>query len=63
MARGGGGEPAEPASGEGDLIGDLLGGGGSSFSTILWIFIGLAVLLLLVGGGMELMRWMNSRGD
>ena len=58
----GGGGPAEP-SGGGDLISELLSGGGSSFSTILWIFIGLAVLLLLVGGGMELMRWLNSRGD
>lgn len=55
---GGGAEPAGD-----DLIGDLLSGGGGSFSTILWIFIGLAVLLLLVGGGMELMRWLNSRGD
>ena len=47
--------------GEGDLLGVLMGGGG--FSTILWIFIGLAVLLLVVGGAMELMRWLNSRGD
>ncbi len=45
----------------GDLFGQLLGGGG--FSTILWIFIGLAVILLVVGGAMELMRWLNSRAD
>jgi len=51
---GGGGE-TEP---QGFLDG-LLGGGG--ITTVLWIFIILAALLLFIGGGMELVRWMNSR--
>jgi CSLREA domain-containing protein len=48
--------------GEGGLFDDLLSGGGG-FTTILWIFIGLAVLLLVVGGAMELIRWLGSRGE
>ncbi len=51
-------ETLAPAAG-GDTGGGLLGG--SNFSVILYIFIGLSVLLLLIGGGMELIRWMNSR--
>jgi CSLREA domain-containing protein len=37
--------------------------GGSGLSIFLWIFIGLALLFLLAGGAMELMRWLNSRKD
>ena len=46
-------------AGEGGLAGLL--GGDSQLTWILYIFIGLAVLLLVIGGGMELMRWMNTR--
>ncbi len=37
------------------------GGGRSNLSFLLWVFIGLAVLFLLAGGAMELIRWLNSR--
>jgi CSLREA domain-containing protein len=64
--------PLPSATIEGDGAADGSGGGGtepqpagiggdSGLNLILYIFIGLAALLLLVGGGMELMRWMNSR--
>ncbi|MCB2178731.1 right-handed parallel beta-helix repeat-containing protein [bacterium] len=57
---GGGGDVDGSGGGEdGGVVAQLFGGG--SFTTILWIFIGLAVILLMVGGAMELMRWMNSR--
>lgn len=53
-------EEAISGAGGGD---DQTDGGGSNNSTILFICIGLAVLLLLAGGVMELMRWMNSREE
>jgi len=43
----------------------LLGGdiAGFPISTILYLCIGAAVLLLLAGGGVELVRWLNSRRE
>jgi CSLREA domain-containing protein len=55
----GGGGDGTGGGDVGGVIQDLFGGG--NFTTILWIFIGLAVLLLLAGGAMELVRWLNSR--
>ena len=45
--------------------GTLLGGdiAGFPISTILYLCIGAAVLLLLAGGGVELVRWLNSRRE
>lgn len=59
---GGGGQVTDTPTLESGTASDLTGGGGdNNLMWILIIFIGLAVLLLIIGGGMELMRWMNSR--
>ena len=60
---GDGSDAADGSGGGGDLPGEPAADDGenSQLIWILYIFVGLAVLLLLIGGGMELMRWMNSR--